>query len=239
MGVECATGRVLWETPNPRGWKMSHASVMPMTRGTHRFWVYPALGGVVGVFADGPQAGRVAWETEAWNNAIQVPSAVSLGDGRLFLTAGYGRGSMLLRVQDETHGFRVTPLYRLDRSVFACEQHTPIFYRGCLFGILPRDAGARRCQLVCLSPDGEVVWTSGSDYRFGLGPFLVADNKLLILDDWGTLTLARVDTDQFQVLARAKVMEGRDAWAPMALAGGKLLLRDSKTLLCLDVARHP
>ena len=30
LGIDCETGEVLWETPNPKGWKMSHASVMKM-----------------------------------------------------------------------------------------------------------------------------------------------------------------------------------------------------------------
>ena len=25
IGVDCATGEILWETPNPDGWKMSHS----------------------------------------------------------------------------------------------------------------------------------------------------------------------------------------------------------------------
>ena len=30
MAVECATGRVVWKTPNPHGWTMTHSSIVPM-----------------------------------------------------------------------------------------------------------------------------------------------------------------------------------------------------------------
>ena len=76
---------------------------------------------------------------------------------------------------------------------------------------------------------------SGMTERFGLGPFLFADGKFLILNDTGELTLARASTTGFEKLARAKVLRGRDAWAPMALVDGRLLLRDSEQLVCLDV----
>ncbi len=51
-----------------------------------------------------------------------------------------------------------------------------------------------------------------------------------------TLVLAEAGTAAYVELARARVLQGRDAWAPMALVGGRLLLRNSKELICLDVA---
>jgi outer membrane protein assembly factor BamB len=88
-----------------------------------------------------------------------------------------------------------------------------------------------------MTPAGEPRWASGRDARFGLGPFLAADGKLFILADDGTLTLARASATAFEPLARARVLGGADAWAPLAIAGGKLLLRDSRRMLCLDVRR--
>ena len=74
---------VVWETPNPRGWKMSHASVVPMEIGGRKTYVYGALGGMVGVAADGPDAGAVLWETSEWNPSVAAPSPVHLGDGQV------------------------------------------------------------------------------------------------------------------------------------------------------------
>jgi outer membrane protein assembly factor BamB len=235
IGVDCATGRVLWETPNPEGWKMSHASVMPMAFDGRAMFVYCAIGGVVGVAADGPDVGRVLWETTAWKHPVVAPSAVELGDGRVFVTAGYGAGSAMLQVRRTAGEFAVDVLYELERTVFACEQHTPVFHRGHLFAVLPADAGTLSRQLACLHPDGTLAWTSGKADRFGLGPFMVADEKIFVLDDDGTLSLVRADPQQYTPLARAQVLDGRDAWAPMALADGRLLLRDSKRMVCLDV----
>lgn len=236
IGVDCETGEVLWETPNPKGWKMSHSSIMPMELGGQRLYVYFALGGVVAVAASGPGQGDVIWNTAAWHPNVVAPSPVILEDGRIFLSVGYGGGSMMLRITEEAGRFSVETLFKkTPKEGLACEQQTPLLYRGHLFGIPPKDGGALRNQFVCYHPDGRTVWSSGKTKRFGLGPFLIADEKILILSDEGVLTVIKASTDSYQELASAKVLEGRDAWGPMALADGRLLVRDSRQLVCLDL----
>jgi outer membrane protein assembly factor BamB len=61
IGVDCETGEILWETPNPRGWQMSHSSVIPYTFRGQKMYVYSAAGGALGVVAEGPGAGKVLW----------------------------------------------------------------------------------------------------------------------------------------------------------------------------------
>ncbi|MCU0723768.1 MAG: PQQ-binding-like beta-propeller repeat protein [Planctomycetes bacterium] len=235
IGVDLETGRVLWETPNPRGWQMSHASVVPMTVGGRRTYVYAALGGVAGIAADGPDRGAVLWETDAWKPAVQAPSPLPLGRDRFLITAGYGSGSMVFEASPARGRFQAAPVRKLDRREFACEQHTPVLFRDRLYAVLPKDAGPAQGQLVCADPSGTRIWASGPGSRFGLGPYLIADGKVLALSEDGTLTMARAGGDRFELLGRAKVLHGRDAWAPMAVAGSRLLLRDWKTMICLDL----
>ena len=118
----------------------------------------------------------------------------------------------------------------------ACEQQTPLLYNGYLYGILPKDGGELRNQFVAFDPDGEIVWTSGKVNRFGLGPYIAADDKFYILSDDGVLTMLKASTEKYEQLGRAKVLDGRDAWGPMAIAAGRLLLRDSKRMVCLDIS---
>ncbi len=236
IGVDCETGNVLWRTPNPRGWKMSHSSVAPMKLAGVKQYLYCAEGGVVGVAADGDNRGRMLWQTSEWSPKVCAPSPVVFEDGRIFVTAGYGAGSMMLRVTEQNGSFAVQSLYSLEpEDGMACEQQTPLLYQGHLFGILPKDAGGLRGRFVCYHPDGRVVWASAKTERFGLGPFLIADGKFLILDDRGVLTLADAGAGEFRILDRARILAGRDAWGPMALADGRLLARDSKTMVCVDL----
>jgi len=238
MGVDVRTGQVLWRTPNPHGWVMSHASVTPMSFAGRRMYVYAAVGGMAGVAADGAERGAILWETAEWNHAVVAPTPVPLPDGRIFVTAGYGVGSRMFQLVETNGTLAVKSLYTLDRKVFACEQHTPVFYRDRLFTVLPSDAGAFKQQLVCLALDGTVQWRSGEEHRYGLGPFMVADDKLLVLGDDGVLSILKASPAEFALLAQAKVVSPKESWAPMALADGRLLVRDNEHMVCLDLRRR-
>ncbi len=227
VAVDLASGEVLWTAPNPHGWKMSHASIMPIKLAGRRTYVYPAAGGVAGVSTDG----ELLWATDAWKISIAtVPSAVGLGDDRVFLTGGYNAGSMVMEVRSEDGETTAGEVYRIAADTFACEQQTPILYEGRLYGV--RMDG----QFACLDPAaGGVLWTSGTDRRFGLGGYILAGGMFYVLDDEGALTLIDASQTEYRELARADVLDGHEAWGPPALAATRLLVRDLTTLKCLDV----
>jgi outer membrane protein assembly factor BamB len=82
------------------------------------------------------------------------------------------------------------------------------------------------------------VWTSTSARKFGLGPYIIADGLIYVMNDSGLLTLAEATPTGYVQLAQAKVLEGPDAWGPMAIVGGRLILRDMNRMICLDVAER-
>ena len=240
IGVDLATGKVNWETPNPAQWKMSHASVMVLTADGVRQFVYAALEGVAGVAADGPERGTLLWRAEVLKSrSYMAPSPVPLPGGRVFLT-GSGSGGAMLRVSRSNGVWQAAVLFRTDSAKFACEQQTPVFRDGLLYTVMPNDAGAHKREFACMDPDGNVLWNSGSDNRFGLmglGPYLSVGHRFLVLGDTGRLSLLAADRSGCRPLASADLFNGtgRDAWAPMVLVDGRLLLRDSKRMLCLDL----
>ncbi|HDS07519.1 MAG: PQQ-like beta-propeller repeat protein [Bacteroidales bacterium] len=239
VAIDCSNGEIIWETPNPHGWNMSHSSIMPFTFGGVKMYVYSAVGGACGIMAEGSDAGSVLWETSAWNHQVVAPSPVCLPDGKIFLTAGYGAGSMVLQLRKNGKDFEVEIVDQyLPKEGLASEQQTPVVFQGHLFGILPKDAGPLRNQLVCVNPEDfkRITWSSGQTVRFGLGPYMLADGKLFILNDDGTLTMVKPDVNRYVQIDQARIMEGHDAWGPLAIADGYMVLRDSKTLLCIDLA---
>lgn len=239
VAINCETGEKIWETPNPNAWKMSHSSVLPYTFGGRKMYVYSPIGGLIGIAADGADAGKVLWETPAWNHSVVAPSPVCMPDGKIFMTAGYGAGSMMLQLKENGGKFSVEVLTEYaPKDGLASEQQTAIYWQGHLFGIMPKDGGTMRNQLICVNPKDpkKPVWTSGTENRFGLGPYFMADNKLFILNDDATLTIARPSTSKYIQLDQVKIIEdAHDAWAPFALANGYLLMRDSKKMVCVDL----
>ena len=240
VALDCETGDILWETPNEHNWGMSHSSVMPYTYAGKKMYVYSAIGGAVGIAAEGRDAGSVLWSTREWNHNVVAPSPVCLPDGKIFLTAGYGAGSMALQLNESGGKFGVEVLQEYTpREGMSCEQQTPVLFQGHLIGIQPKDAGPLRNQMVCVHPDDfqTMVWSSGQTVRFGLGPYMIADDKMFILDDDGTLIIAKPSLSEYIELDRYRVIEdGQDAWAPIALADGYMVLRDSETMVCMDMS---
>ncbi len=227
--LDLSTGEPLWSTPNTLAWKMTHASIAVAEIEDARTYVYCGHRGIAGVSAED---GTLLWSTPEWKISIAtVPTPLPLPDGRIFLSGGYKAGSMMLRVHSGGEGWTTAAEYRLDDGTFGATQQTPIYDDDRIFGVRPDG------ELTCLAPDGSLRWTSGPSHRFGLGPFLLADGKLLVMDDDGELTLAAASTDRFELLARAKVLDGHDSWGPMALAGGLLLVRDLTEMRCLDLRK--
>jgi outer membrane protein assembly factor BamB len=229
IAAEIETGKVLWKTPNPRRWEMTHASIIPMTLAGRRTYVYCASGGVVGVSAED---GSVLWETSAWRVSMAtVPSPVAIDGERVFLSGGYGAGSMMLRIKSDEDGKQEAEIvYRLSPQVFGSEQQTPVYYGGSIYGVIPGG------QLVCLDPEtGKQRWASGA-VRFGIGPYLIYDGRLILMNDTGKLTVAAASAERFEQLGQWTVLDkAHESWGPMTPVSGRLIARDFRRLICLDL----
>jgi len=227
MAVDCETGEIIWETPNLHSWLMTHSSVMSAEFAGERMYIYCASGGVVGISA---KDGTILWEYPEWKIRVaNVPSPVVVGDGLILLSGGYNAGSMMLQLIQENGTISAQPVFRLEPEVFGSEQHTPIFYNGYIYGVRPDK------QLTCLDLDGNVVWTSTSAHRFGLGPYTIANGLIYVMNDSGLLTLAEATPNGYVQLTEAKVLDGPDAWGAMAIVSGRLILRDMNRMICIDV----
>ena len=241
IGVDCATGEILWEAPNPDNIKMSHSSVLPYTILGKEMFVYFGIGGVAGVSASGDDAGTLLWSNTEWSPSVVAPSPVQIADNQILLTAGYGNGGGRLTINRQGEKFSATLTSRHNpREGISSEQQTPIVTGEFIWTILPKDAAILRNQLACYhhSDINNPVWISDREMRFGLGPFIIADNKMYLLNDDGELFMFRFSVNSVSLLARHQVIpEGVDAWGPMAIADGYLVLRDSHNLICLYIGR--
>ncbi len=230
MAVDCETGEITWQSPNPHGWAMTHSSVIPTEFMGTRMYVYCASGGVVGVSAGD---GSILWENAEWKIRIaNVPSPVVVGEGLIFLSGGYNAGSLMLQLTQENGKIRAEQVFHLEPEVFGSEQQTPIFYDGYIYGVRPDK------QLTCLDLNGQVVWTSTSAHKFGLGPYIIANGLIYVMNDSGDLALAEANPAGYVQRASAKVLDGPDSWGPMAIASGRLILRDLKRMICLDITEQ-
>ena len=88
-----------------------------------------------------------------------------------------------------------------------------------------------------MSVDGEVKWKAGRKLSLSLGSLIVADDLIFVQGgSSGVLHLVEATPKGFNELAQAKLLSGKEIWAPMALSDGKLIIRDQSKMKCLNVA---
>ena len=232
---DCATGKILWETPNPDKLRMTHSSIVPLEHWGTRMYIYCTSGGIIGVSAED---GKILWRYKDWQVTPALsPSPVIIGDEQIFLSAAYKAGCLMLKMeQDDDGNPQAVKMYKRGPNIFGSVQQTPLFHEKHLYGVLTMNAGETKLQMVCINLDGMRIWSSGPENRFELGPYLIADGKILALDGkTGTLTMARATPAGWEMLAKAPILDGHEAWAPMAIADGRLILRDLTKMICLDL----
>ena len=65
---------------------------------------------------------------------------------------------------------------------------------------------------------------------------MIADGLILAMDNRGKLTMAEATPAQYRRLGQWTVFQdGHDAWGPMALASGRLIVRDMTRMACLEI----
>jgi outer membrane protein assembly factor BamB len=186
-------------------------------------------GKVVGI---DPLTGGILWEYSNWQCRIPVPSAVDAGEGRVLITGGYRAGAAMIKAEKKADGsYGVTELYKTVE--FGAHTKPPILYNGYFY--IQYSTNDRKDGMVCMSLDGQIQWKTGTSPVFDKGSSILADGLLLSTDGRRSLYLIEPDPSAFKPLASVRLLEGNQNWAPLALADGKLLIRDQNHLKCLSV----
>ena len=138
----------------------------------------------------------------------------------------------MIRLKQAGGAWKAEPIFDFKMNEWNSEVHTPIVHKGMLFAVGKKKRGL----FTCLSPEGKEVWTSEGKASFGLGSFFLAAGMFFVMDgDSGKLRLIEDSTTGYNELASAQVLAGQEVWGPMALSGGRLVLRDLTKMICVDV----
>jgi outer membrane protein assembly factor BamB len=179
--------------------------------------------------------GQALWSYRDFNTFVNIAPPTLIEDGRLFLTNGSKGGhfdpiSIMLQVQRKGGAFVVKELFRTGEA--AGKMHPPVLHEGYLYF-----NGIRRPnRMRCLSLAGAVMWDESPDFQ--LGAFILADGLILNQDGKsGNLHLIEPSPKGYKELAKAELFPNKkgEPWAPLALSNGKLLIRDGRQMICVDL----
>jgi outer membrane protein assembly factor BamB len=253
------TGDVVWKTPNLGNETYASPAIVKIAGEDHIAMVISStnpighrelpqtLGRIVGIR---PLTGEILWEYNNWQNHIQVASALDAGDGRVIVVGGYELGTAMIKVEKKVDGkYSVKELFR--HNDFGDHTKPPILYNGYFYAQF--STNSKRDGLVCMNMDGKVMWKTGREPLFDKGSMILAEGLIIATDGRTTLYLIEPDPSGFKPIASAQLLKeggisGNDPmasriagstqnWGPLALADGKLLIRDQTRLMCVKVAK--
>ncbi len=247
------TGDLIWKTPSLGKTGYVSPSIAKIDGNDHLVMVTASSGGRGGQpFSPGnvigiePLSGKILWEFNNWSCGIPVPSAVDAGDNKLLITGGYELGALMLKVEKKPDGsYGSTELFRTEE--FGDQTKTPIFYKGYFYA--QYGTNNKRDGLTCMDIDGNIMWKTKREPDFNKGSMVIADGLMLATDGSKTLYLIEPGPEGFKLLAKAELLaeqkfaddraarHGTQNWAPLALADGKLLIRDQSRMLCVKVGK--
>jgi hypothetical protein len=249
VAYEKLTGKVKWTTApigevgyvSPAIIKIGGENQVIMIAASKRggFGEAGSGGKVVGI---NPLTGKILWEYTNWQCSIPVPGPVDAGEGRILITGGYNAGAAMIKIEKKTDGsYSVNELYK--NADFGSHTQNPVLVNGYFYAMYTTNE--RKDGLVCMSIDGQVKWKTGRAPLFDKGGSILADGLLLMTDGSSKLYLVEPDPSAFKPIASSELLKGATGdqrfpnqnWAPLALADGKLLIRDQSRLMCIKVVK--
>lgn len=166
--------------------------------------------------------GRELWSF-AWENQPKVNAAqpIVFQDGSVLFGCGYGQGSARIDVPAEGK-----PTLRWQSRKFRPKFNDFVLRANSIYGL---DDGI----LTCIDAGtGKSRWKSG---RYGYGQLLLVEDLLLILSEQGDLVLVEASPERHREVTRFNALDPI-CWNHLAIAQGKLLIRNSHAAVCFDLA---
>jgi outer membrane protein assembly factor BamB len=200
------------------------------------------------------------WFRPTVHESVNAARPVVIGD-KIFLSAAYRLGSVLLQVQPS--GKEVKVVWKDSRNMLT-HWSTAIHVNSFLYGFSGRheEEGALRCldvksgrvQWETTGYEGDVSKFSQSPMTgeikdtatgkvipfpfFGRGSKIQLGDRFLVLGERGTLALIKVNSEKFEEFGRASYSGIRyPSWAAPVLSRGRVYLRSETNLVCLDAAK--
>lgn len=195
-----------------------------------------------------PKTGKKLWSYDEWMCIISCAPVTEAGDNKLLIVGGYDRGATMIQVDKADDGtYAVKELFTTVE--FGDQTKPALLHDGHFYA--QYGTNSRRDGLCCMDMEGNIKWKTKRAPSFDKGSMILADGLILATNGANTLFLIEPSAEAFKPISQVDIlaeessagpgqMGGRMAngnWAPIALADGKLLVRNHKTMMCLQVAK--
>jgi outer membrane protein assembly factor BamB len=221
IAVDRDTGKIVWKSEAQVS--ASYAAILPIEVGNVKQVVVLAESGVYGMdAATGKTIWQVPWDTKPYPVHCTVP--VYRG-GHLFITSGYGRGCMMIKLDGAT----ATVLW--EKKV-PHDRFTPPVLEGEHLYVTSDDG-----LLLCLHwPDGAELWRQNLGLGLG-GLFVRTGERMIMQTDSGKLLLVLATPKECRLISSFQLFKGRENWTTPVVYRGRMYVKGPDELACFDIKR--
>ncbi len=225
------TGKVAWKALDD---KASYSSPIALGKGKERQVVFLTAAGLVAL---NPADGSTFWKVklvDLLNESSTTP--VRVGDNML-LASSVTTGSIGIELETKDGKPPTEPLW--ENKALTCYFSTPVpvgkEYVYMVNGVLSLTSPVTSTLRCVEAKTGKEKWKKEKVANYHAALLRTADDKLLMLDDKGDLSLIDPNPEAYKELARSKVCG--PTWAHPALSDGRVFLRDEKELMCIPLGQ--
>ena len=224
VAVRAATGEVAWQTQD---FQNGYSSPVLIDLDGQPELIAFTYGEVSGI---NPRTGALEWtHPHPSDQGVNVATPLWGVDHLLFISSAYNGGSRVLRLMREQGRVKVD-------EVWAHRRVRIHFGNGLRIGdrVYASNGDFGSAPFVAVDiKSGDTVWRDRSVNRSTL---IAAGDKLIILDEDGTLALATASDTGLTILAKASVLAGR-TWTAPTLSATTLFVRNNTDIVALDLGK--
>ncbi len=256
LAFDVVSGELRWTTKHP--WQASYASpIVAPLRGERRLLVFagddsrPPVGGLLAIDpAKGTLLDAFPWRSEKYES-VNGSTPVAVGGDRVFITATYGRGAVMLKLNES---LKCEELWR--NEDFGLHWNTALHLGDHLYGYQGRNEPDAMLAAVSVET-GKTAWTfdpeweaslpDGRPYRmrYFRGNLLHADGRTYALGELGTLGILKLTPEKAEELDRTQLFIARSTWSLPVIHRGLLYIvqhdadmeGNPQRLICYDLRK--
>ena len=217
VGLERATGRVVWQTDRP---SVPNAASPVVAHVAGRSQIL--INGAYLMASYDPMTGRMLWHV---NHATEVAACTAVWSDAHVISSGNHPVQDMLCVRADGQG-DVTETHVTWRDHKANTYvPSPVVSGQLVFVVI--DSGVAYCRHL---ESGKVLWKQRLSGAFSASPVL-ADGHLYVTDEKGTTFVVNAE-EEFQLIAKNKIPE--PTFATLAICGTRIYLRTLHHLYCIS-----
>ncbi len=217
LRLDKTSGKIVWRTLEDAGGLFGSAFSSPVLAELHgqRQLVVQTRQKLAGV---DPETGEVLWSQIVPSfRGMNILTPAVVGDA--IFTSSYQNKSWLYNIEREQDTFTVAEAWNNKAQGY---MSSPVVVNGYVYLHL----GNERFTCIDLKT-GQRTWTSTPQGKYA--SLVVQGDRILALNEQGTLLLIRATPEKFDLLDSRKVAEG-DTWAHLAIVGEEFYIRELDAL---------